>query len=159
MKDLVETLSNLNLTISSCESFTGGLFASSLTSISGVSKVYKGSLVTYNNELKEELLGIEHKLIEDLGVINEKVALHMAKRTLQLTNSDYCVSFTGNAGPIPMEGKAVGLCYISVVSRKSEFVSEYRFKGSRNRIRRNAVNKACRIIMELLRKELNANVL
>ena len=83
----------------------------------------------------------------------------MARNTQKLFDSDICVSFTGNAGPIPIEGKAVGLCYISVVSRKFEFVSEYRFKGSRNRIRRSAVNKASRIIMELLRKELNTNVL
>ena len=52
MKRLANTLLELNKTISSCESFTGGLFASSLTSISGISSVYKGSVVSYSNEVK-----------------------------------------------------------------------------------------------------------
>lgn len=159
MKDLVETLLKHNVTISSCESFTGGLFASTLTSFPGVSLIYKGSIITYSNEFKESILGIDHQVINQLGVINKLVALEMARKTLQLTNSDICVSFTGNAGPNPMENKDVGVCYIAFVSKNKEFVSEYKFKGTRNRIRRSAVNKAIHIILEVFREDSYSNVL
>ena len=79
MKDLVKCLLELNITISSCESFTGGLFASSLSSFAGISQVYKGSIITYQNEVNENVLGIDHELIEKYGSVSEIVAIEMAR--------------------------------------------------------------------------------
>lgn len=153
MKDLVKCLLELNITISSCESFTGGLFVSSLSSFAGISQVYKGSIITYQNEVKENVLGIDHELIEKYGSVSEIVAIEMARSCLKLLKSDISVSFTGNAGPNPIENKEVGLCYIVIIYKGYEEIIECRFKGSRNRIRRSAVNKACRRILCIIQEK------
>ena len=120
-------------TLSSIESLTGGLFASTITSIPGASKYFKGTIVTYQNEIKEKL-GID----TTRGVINREVALSMSRIGRKFFNSDICVSFTGNAGPDGMDNKPVGLVFIAI----NEEVFELNFKGSRNEIRRKAVEFA-----------------
>lgn len=159
MKRLANTLLELNKTISSCESFTGGLFASSLTSIPGISSVYKGSVVSYSNEVKINVLGINHNLIQEFGAISEQVAIEMALSTKRLLNTDICISFTGNAGPNPMEGKEVGLCYIAVVVLEQVHVFKIKFKGTRNQLRRSAVNYGSKQILEILRTNALHNVI
>jgi PncC family amidohydrolase len=159
MKRLANTLFELNKTISSCESFTGGLFASSLTSISGISSVYKGSVVSYSNEVKIDVLGINHNLIQEFGAISEQVAIEMALSTKRLLNTDICISFTGNAGPNPMEGKEVGLCYIAVAVLEQVHVFKIKFKGTRNQLRRSAVNYGSKQILEILRTNALHNVI
>lgn len=153
MKRLANTLLDLNKTISSCESFTGGLFASSLSSIPGISSVFKGSIVSYSDEVKINIVGIDQELILKYGAISEEVAVEMARNTQSLLNTDICISFTGNAGPIPMEGKEVGLCYIAVVMFDEVFVYCLEFNGSRNRIRSLAVNYGCKLILDILRRK------
>ena len=94
-------------TLGSVESFTGGLFAKEITSVSGASHFFKGALVTYATEEKNRLLGISYKDIDEFGVVSKEVAAQMASNGKKLLNVDYCVSFTGNAGPSAMEGKPV----------------------------------------------------
>ena len=71
MDELAKALIKYNISISSVESFTVGNFAAMLGSIPGISKVYKGSLVTYQNKTKERLLGISHEVIEKYGVVSK----------------------------------------------------------------------------------------
>ena len=120
-------------TIGSIESFTGGLFASTVVSKAGASKYFKGTLVTYNNDLKEKL-GID----TSNGVINKQVAIQMALKGKEFLEVDTCVSFTGNAGPEVMDDKPVGLVYISI----NEEVYELNLEGNRNQIRQRAVEFA-----------------
>lgn len=123
-----------NITIASVESFTGGLFASEIVSQPGASKYFKGSLVAYNNEIKEKL-GVDIKN----GVVNKEVAIEMALKGKEFFNVDYCISFTGNAGPTGSEGKEVGLFYIAI----NENVFEFNYPHlSRNEIRKKAVEIA-----------------
>lgn len=159
MKRLANTLLDLNKTISSCESFTGGLFASSLSSIPGISSVFKGSIVSYSDEVKINIVGIDQELILKYGAISEEVAVEMARNTQSLLNTDICISFTGNAGPNPMEGKEVGLCYIAVVMFDEVFVYCLEFNGSRNQIRSLAVNYGCKLILDILRRKALLNVI
>ena len=131
-----------NLTLGSVESFTGGLFASEITSISGASKFYKGGFVTYATEEKNKLLSIPMEIINQYGVISKEVAYHMANHARQLLNVDCCVSFTGNAGPDAMEDKPVGEVHIGVAWKSSVQVYSLILKGDRNEIRRQAVEFA-----------------
>lgn len=122
-------------TISSIESFTGGLFSSNIVSVPGASEYFKGSLVAYSNEIKEKL-GID----TSNGVINSMVAKEMAIKGKEFFNTDYCVSFTGNAGPTTMEeNKEVGQIFIAI----NEIVFELKIQSkSRNEIRQMAVDFA-----------------
>ena len=119
--------------IATVESFTGGLMAAKITSMPGASKYYKGSLISYSNEIKE-LLGVD----TSNGVINEKVALEMALKGKEYFNVDLCISFTGNAGPTAMENKPVGEVYISF----NDKVYPLTLKGNRDQIRNQAVEFA-----------------
>lgn len=127
------------MTIATVESFTGGLMASRLTSIPGVSKVYKGSMITYANEIKERL-GVD----TSNGVINKEAAKEMALKGKEYFNVDICISFTGNAGPSTMENKPVGEVYISF----NDKVFALELKGDRESIRNQAVEFAIKKLEE-----------
>ncbi len=123
-----------NFTLASVESFTGGLFAATIVEKSGSSKYFKGSIVTYHNDVKDKL-GVNVAN----GVINSNTALEMAKKGKEFFNVDYCIAFTGNAGPSAMEDKPVGLFYIAINNQVYEFFYP---NLSRNEIRKKAVEIA-----------------
>lgn len=127
-------------TIGSIESFTGGLFAHKITNIPGCSKFYKGSIITYSNELKEKLLMSKF----DEGVINANAALTMSKKGKEILNVDYCISFTGNAGPTSMENKPIGMVYIAI----NEVVFEKKFIGNREQVKEQAVDFAIKYLID-----------
>ena len=127
MNELAELLIEKGITISSVESFTVGNFATMLGSIPGISKVYKGSLITYQSETKERLLSI-----------------------------DLCVSFTGNAGPNAMEGKPVGEVYIGI-AYQDVVVYKLNLTGSRQEIASKAVEFAKKKIIEKINENLKKN--
>ncbi|WP_029511978.1 MULTISPECIES: CinA family protein [Mesoplasma] len=133
MIKLVNYLNKTNQTISTCESFTGGMFANEITNISGASNVYLGSFVSYQNSFKQSIVGVSERTIKKYGVVSEKCAIEMAQNTLKLTKSDFSISFTGNAGPMAMENKEVGLAYICVCSKSKYKVVEINEKNM-NRI-------------------------
>ncbi len=126
-------------TLGSIESFTGGAFAAKITSIPGASKYYKGSVITYANEIKEKL-GID----TSKGVINKEVAIQMALKGKKFLGVDVCVAFTGNAGPSPMEDKPVGLVFIAI----NDVVYEKVFEGSRKEVIEKSVQFAQKILKE-----------
>ena len=128
--------------LGSVESFTGGLFASTITSISGASKFYKGGYITYATEEKIKLLSIPENIIQQFGVISKEVAYYMANNARQLLNTDVCVSFTGNAGPDAMEGKSVGEVHIGIATASSAQIYSLNLSGDRNEIQRQAVEFA-----------------
>ncbi|MFV0394211.1 MAG: CinA family protein [Coprobacillaceae bacterium] len=142
MEELVKLLIKTNKSISSVESFTVGKFASLLGEIPDVSKIYKGSLVTYQNETKERLLNISKDVIEQHGVVSKEVASLMCIHGKQIIDTDICVSFTGNAGPSSMEGKAVGCVYIGIIMDDKVRVYELQLDGSRKEIQEQALEFA-----------------
>ena len=129
-------------TLGSVESFTGGRFASSITSIPGASKFYKGGYVTYATEEKEKLLLIDHNRIEQYGVVSQEICGDMAMHAKALLGVDYCVAFTGNAGPTGMENKPVGEIYIGVTAYQMTQVYKYQLTGTREDIISQALNIA-----------------
>lgn len=150
MDELAEILMRYNISISSVESFTVGNFATMLGSIPGISKVYKGSLVTYQSSTKERLLGISHELIEKYGVVSKEIASLMCINGKQILDSDICVSFTGNAGPEAMEGKPVGLVYVGILYEGVN-IYELKLKGTRQEIAQQAINFAIRKLIEKIK--------
>ena len=141
-------------TLGSVESFTGGLFARAMTSVPGASHFYKGGLVTYATEEKNRLLGISYDVIDQFGVVSKEVATLMAVNGQKLLNVDYCISFTGNAGPEAMEGKPVGEIYIGIASHESTKVYGYHLAGNREEIQKEGVKLA----LELLKNTFFENI-
>ena len=138
-----------NLTLGSAESFTGGLFAETITSISGSSKFYKGSFVTYATEEKNKLLQIPFEIINQFGVVSKEIAYYMANNGRHLLGVDVCVSFTGNAGPEAMENKPVGEVHIGIVTAEKAEIYSLNLEGSREEIRKQAVEFALKKLTSL----------
>ena len=150
MDELAKALIKYNISISSVESFTVGNFAAMLGSIPGISKVYKGSLVTYQSKTKERLLGISHEVIEKYGVVSKEIASLMCINGKQILDSDICVSFTGNAGPDAMEEKPVGPVYIGILYEGVN-IYELKLKGTREEIQQQAIDFVIRKLIEKIK--------
>lgn len=140
------------LTLGSVESFTGGLFASEVTAISGASKYFKGALVTYATEEKVRLLGIPSEEIEKHGVVSKEIAYLMAKLGKEKLAVDYCLAFTGNAGPEAMENKPVGEIYIALAGPQKVEVQAFHLQGERNKIQKSAIDLALTLLAKTLQE-------
>ncbi len=149
METLVKTLKERKLTISSCESLTGGAFASSIVSVSGASEVFVGSFVTYMDRCKEVMLNGK-EILEKHGAISAEMALQMAKVTKEKLSSNIAVSFTGNAGPTASEGKEVGLVYSCIIINENVYQYKDVYKGNRSEIRNSCIKDATKRILENL---------
>ena len=136
MTELVNKLKELQLTIGSIESMTGGLFASNITSVPGASKVFKGSVVSYSALIKESVVGVKKETIDKYGVVSSKVAYEMAEKGRKLLDVDICVSVTGNAGPTAEPGEeGVGVVYLGISSKEGTRTIRKQFNGNREEIR------------------------
>jgi len=151
MEELIELLKARNLTVASCESFTGGLFASLLTEVPGASSVFKGSVVSYVNEIKIRVVNVPSELIETYGAVSEETASAMAKNTRQLMKSDYCISFTGNAGPSVLEGKAAGSVYMAICGKTATRVYHDTLQCDRHEVRSQSVELGVIRLKEFIR--------
>ena len=136
---VVELLKEKNLTIGSIESLTGGLFASTLTNIPGVSSIFKGSVVTYATEIKENVVGVSKDVVSQYGVVSKECAYEMALNGKKLLNTDIAISFTGNAGPSVMEGKEVGKVFIGLAYKDEVETYELTLSGDRKEIRKTCI--------------------
>ena len=150
---IIDLLKLKNYTLGSAESFTGGLFAATITSYQGVSSFFKGGLVTYWSEIKKTILNVSEDTINHFGVVSSNCALEMVKNVKQILNVDIAVSFTGNAGPSTLENKPCGLVYIGINFKDDINVYELNLKGSREEVRKQAVSFALKKIEEKLLKD------
>ena len=136
------------LTISSAESLTGGLFGAKLCEVSGISTVYQGSLVTYQDDVKINLLKVKEETINKYGAVSLECAYEMVKNVQEIFNTDISVSFTGNAGPNPSEGKPVGLVYVGIYFLGDIEVLELNLNGTREEIRNECINVVSKKILK-----------
>ena len=151
MNALVEALIQQGLTISTVESFTGGLMASRLTSIAGVSAVYRGSLVVYNESVKVELLDLDPVMLAHHGTISAYCAKVMAQAGQKKFKSDVCIALSGNAGPTALENQPVGQWYACIVFRDTVIETAQRSLLDRNALREAAVETCAALALELIR--------
>ena len=118
------------------ESCSGGLLSASITSIPGSSQVFKGSIISYSNNLKQSLLNVPENLISKFGAVSEEVAEIMAINAKEKLNSDWSIAISGIAGPSGgNKDKPVGLVYISITGPNGHLTNIKKiFSSSRNRI-------------------------
>ena len=134
------------LTVTTAESCTGGMIASSIVSISGSSTIFKSSVVTYSNDMKSKILNIPLKLINENGAVSKIIAYNMASNVLNLMNADISIAVTGIAGPSGgSKNKPVGLVYIGIGTKRNIITKEYLFKGSRLKIRQETTFEALKL--------------
>lgn len=145
-----EVIRNLQgRTLVTAESLTGGMIGSVLTSVPGASAVYKGGVVSYVNQVKEDLLGVPGEILEKYGAVSRWTAGYMAGGVRKLLKADAAVSVTGLAGPGGDEfGHEVGTVFIGFESSQRAVVKEYHFAGNREEVRRQTVEAALRLVLE-----------
>lgn len=140
-------------TLATAESCTGGGIGSALTSVSGSSSVFKGGIISYTNEIKERILGVDEDLLLSKGAVSAEVAKAMAVGARNLLKTDYAVSVTGLAGPGGDSfGNAVGTVYIGFSDGNEPLCRRYLFSGSREDIRNSTVRAALELILEEVTK-------
>jgi len=141
---LIRELNKRNESIVFAESCTGGLLSSQITSVSGSSKVFKGSVIAYSNEIKNLLLNVPKELLNTYGAVSEEVAESMAIGVKNKLNSDWAISVSGIAGPSGgCESKPIGLVFIAIVGPNNETIKikkRYNPLRNRNEIQRLSVN-------------------
>jgi len=139
----------MDQTIATAESCTGGLIAGALTAIAGSSDVVDRGFVTYSNQAKHEMLGVSWDDLEEFGAVSSVVATAMAEGGLRAAQTDLCVAVTGIAGPGGgTDKKPVGLVYLACAKKNGETVVEKQlFKGTRNDVREQTVERALKLLM------------
>ena len=136
---VVKLLSKKKLKISFDESCTGGLLSSSITSISGSSKIFNLGLVTYSNQAKVKILKIPKRIIIEYGAVSYETCLAMVKNLSKISKANISVSITGIAGPNGgTKEKPVGLVFIGIKKGNKILVKKYLFKNRK----RNSIQKA-----------------
>jgi len=149
--EIGKILAKSNKTLSTAESFTGGLISSRISSVPGASEYFKGSVVAYDTNVKKDLLKLDEGIINDFSVVSSQVANEMANNVKKLLDSDYSISTTGNAGPTKGDSKKdIGLIYISIATPIETKSYKFNFGNNREKNIKKSVNKA----LELLFNEL-----
>lgn len=137
-------------TLATAESCTGGGIGAALTAVPGSSAVYKGGVISYCNEIKHRLLGIDLQTLEHFGAVSAPVAEAMAMGARSVLNTDIAVSVTGLAGPGADEyGNPVGTVYIGYADMRTVISGKYHFCGDREEVRTQAVRAALQLILEM----------
>lgn len=122
------------MTIATVESCTGGALAESITSISGSSDYFQGSLLTYSNELKKKIAGVLEETLNEYGAVSQQVAEQMAVNGRLKLGVDMCISTTGIAGPNGgSEEKPVGTVWIALATKTHTFSKQFNFGDDRGR--------------------------
>ena len=149
---LVNLLTKKKITVSFAESCTGGLLASSITSISGSSKVFNMGLVTYSNNSKINLLKIPKKNIKKYGAVSYETCLSMVENLSKISKSKLSISITGIAGPNGgTKEKPVGLVYIGLKKGGKTIIKKNLFKSKKRiSIQKATVNQALKMILNVL---------
>jgi nicotinamide-nucleotide amidase len=146
---ILNQLRGLNKTLAVAESCTGGLLASRFTDIAGASKVFRGGVVCYNNEVKESILGVPGCLLDQHGAVSAECAVAMATAVAELMEADYALAVTGFAGP---EGgnEPAGTVFIGYHSPVGVWSRKVVLPGNRTAVKERAVLEA----LDFLRRKL-----
>ena len=137
-------------TLATAESCTGGGIGAAITAVSGSSSVFKGGIISYCNEIKHELLGVDMALLERIGAVSAPVAKAMALGARKALDADVAVSVTGLAGPGGDEfGNPVGTVFIGYADETCVISRKYLFSGDRDSVRNKAIEAVLLMILEM----------
>ena len=150
---IVRLLVKKRLKISFAESCTGGLLSSTITQISGSSKVFTIGLVAYSNQSKINTLKVPKNTIRKYGAVSYETCLSMVKNLNKISKTNISVSVTGIAGPRGgSKKKPVGLVFIGIKKGNKTLVRKYLFKNKkRSSIQRTAASKSLNLILSFLK--------
>ena len=138
-------------TITTAESCTGGNIAHLITLVAGSSRYYKGSVVSYANEVKENLLGVQKKSLEEFGAVSEEVVRQMAEGARKLMKTDYAIATSGIAGPDGgSDEKPIGTVWIAVSGKEKCVAKKFLFNTTRENFIERTSNQAILMCLEVL---------
>lgn len=153
-EEIVALLGEKNLKITTAESCTGGMIASTLIDVSGISEYYEEGYVTYANRSKSKLLSVDENILAEKGAVSREVARGMAEGAARAAGADVSVAVTGIAGPGGgTKEKPVGLVYIGCYVCGKVTVTENHFEGSRLEIRQKTTEKALEQLLSCLKEK------
>ena len=137
-------------TLVTAERLPGGGIGAALTAIPGSSAVYKGGVISYTNEVKHEILGVDQEILRRYGAVSMWTAGAMASGVRKLLKADVAVSVTGLAGPGGDEfGHEVGTVFIGFESQARAIAKKYCFSGDREAVRQQTIRAALKLILEM----------
>ena len=150
---VVSLLKRKKIKISIAESCTGGMLSSTITSVSGSSKVFTLGLVTYSNQSKIRILKVPNKIISKYGAVSVQCCLAMVNNLSKISKSKVCVSITGIAGPKGgSKQKPVGLVYIGIRVGKKVVINKCNFRNKgRLFIQKQTVKKTLNLLLKLIK--------
>ncbi len=149
---LISLAKEKNITLGTAESCTGGLIGATLVNVSGASAVFWGGIISYDNSVKENVLGVKGEILRTVGAVSEDCALQMAKGACRVLNTDMAVAVTGIAGPTGgTPQKPVGTVFIAVAKKDGQAIcTENHFSGDRDAVRAQTVEKALTLLTEIV---------
>jgi PncC family amidohydrolase len=150
--EIGELLRAHKLSLSVAESATGGMIAARIVEIAGASDYFKGGVVSYDNSVKQHVLGVAGTTLQQWGAVSEQTALEMAEGVRKLMDTDISIADTGIAGPAGgTPTKPLGLFYIGLATKTDTRVQEFFFSGTRAQIRKQATEHALVLLRDYLR--------
>lgn len=148
---VVRQFTEKGMTLGTAESLTAGLIAATVADVSGASAVLMGGVVSYDPQVKHEVLGVSQEVIDTVGVVSEACALQMADGARKLLKVDVALSATGVAGPTGGTAEnPVGTVWLGVSTAEGTIARRFQFDGDRQSVRRQTVETALRLALDVL---------
>lgn len=150
-EEIGRSLKSKKLTLATAESCSGGKVGDWITEVPGSSDYYLGGVISYSNDAKFRVLGVDRKTLDAKGAVSEEVALQMSEGARKALAADIGIGITGIAGPSGgTQSKPVGLVFIAVSSSKGSVCVENHFRGSRSQVKEQAAEKALQMLKEFI---------
>lgn len=155
-REISELLWDMEKTVATAESCTGGRIAEAIIAIPGASKYFKGGIISYVNEVKENILGVDHQVLEEKTAVCEEVAIQMVKGACRTLDTDYAISATGVAGPGGgTKDTPVGTIWLACGNAKRFVTQKVEEDHGRDINLAIATNQAMKLFLEYLKEEQN----
>ena len=156
-REVSELLWDMEKTVGTAESCTGGRIAEAIIAVPGASRYFKGGIISYTNEVKESLLGVSHELLEEKTAFCEEVAIAMVKGACKTLDVDYAISATGIAGPSGgTKDIPVGTIWLACGNADQVLTLKVEEDHGRDINLAIATNKAMQLFLEYLKAEQQA---
>ena len=153
-REVSQMLWEMEKTVGTAESCTGGRIAEAIIAVPGASKYFKGGIISYVNEIKESLLGVSAQVLEEKTAVCEEVAIQMVKGACKALNTDYAISATGFAGPTGgTKDIPVGTIWLACGSPERQVTMKVEEDHGRDINLAIATNKAMQMFLEFLKTE------
>ena len=153
-REVSQMLWEMEKTVGTAESCTGGRIAEAIIAVPGASKYFKGGIISYVNEIKESLLGVSAEVLEEKTAVCEEVAVQMVKGACKSLNTDYAISATGFAGPTGgTKDIPVGTIWLACGSPERQITMKVEEDHGRDINLAIATNKAMQMFLEFLKTE------